>query len=172
MPGATLHPFRFRSHPTPPDNSPRESERLIFREGGLPDPNDAQPRDFLALVVESITLSIAAASEELSQGLPWDFNDRVSADRRIEALESLLRDRRALLAAYDGFGPVPRLALERHGWLAIEEARLNVRDAPDWWPDGRVEQIEQAAERGAEWLEAAGLPEPMHAPTHSDARPT
>lgn len=71
-----------------------------------------------------------------------------------------MRDRRALLAAYDGLGPVPRWALERHAWLAIEEARLNVRDAPEWWPEGRVEQIEQAADAGAEWLRAAGLPAP------------
>ncbi len=78
-------------------------------------------------------------------------------DHRIAGLQHLIDDRAAILAAHDGRGIVPRAVLERHGWLTVHEARLNVRDAPDWWTAGRASAIELAADRGAAWLESHGI---------------
>jgi hypothetical protein len=41
--------------------------------------------------------------------------------------------------------------------MAVREARLNVRDAPESWLESRSLAIEHAADRGAAWLESQGI---------------
>lgn len=143
--------------PIPNRRSPRESERAIFRDHGSSEPTNATPRDFLALVAESVTLTIQGVCEQLATDLQHAFADRSATDVRIAALQRLIDDRAVILAAHDGHGVVPRAVLERHGWLTVREARLNVRDAPDWWLESRAPAIEIAADRGAQWLESQGI---------------
>ena len=140
-----------RPHPTA---SPRESERPIFRDHGPPNHIEQQPRDFLALLADSVTLTIQGACERIAADLACAVPDRVFADDRIALLQRLIDDRERILRAHDGAAAVPRDVLGRHGWLAVHEARLNVRDAPDWWLPGRADAVERAAQRGAEWLES------------------
>lgn len=154
-----MRPPATRYHPTP-RRPPRESEPQIFRDTGTPDPPEAQPSDFLALLVESVTLTLQAAAEQVSRELPWGFEDRHRVDERIALLLLLIEDRRVILEAHEGRSTVPRDVLERHAWLAIEEARLNVRDAPDSWEPGRATATARAAERGAAWLNAIGIDAP------------
>lgn len=104
-----------------------------------------------------MTLTIQTTCERMAGELSFAFSERAHVDERIATLQRLIDDRDLILAAHDGHGIVPRAVLERHGWLTIHEARLNVRDAPDWWLNGRAAAIEQAAERGADWLEAQGI---------------
>lgn len=144
----------------PPGHSPRESESAIYREDGPLDPTETDSRSFLALLAESVTLTIQGASETLARELPWDIRDRRVADGRIAALQRLIEDRRLVLAAIDTGQAVPRAVLVRHGWLAVREARLNVRDAPDSWGPDRASETALAAERGARWLESLEIPRP------------
>ena len=111
----------------------------------------------MALVAESVTLTIQGTCEQLGGDLAGIFSDRVRVDRRVAELQRLIDDRSVILAAHDGHGVVPRAVLERHGWLTVREARLNVRDAPDSWTDDRAAAIAAAAERGAAWLESEGI---------------
>lgn len=104
-----------------------------------------------------MTLTIQGTCEQLAGDLALTFSERSRADERIGGLQSLIDDRAALLASHDGSGPVPRAVLERHGWLAVREARLNVRDAPGWWTSAQASAIAHAAERGAQWLENQGI---------------
>lgn len=95
--------------------------------------------------------------EQLACDLAHAFGDRHATDERVAALQRLIDDRAVLLAAHDGHGIVPRAVLERHGWMTVREARLNVRDAPDSWLESRSLAIEHAANRGAAWLESQGI---------------
>lgn len=108
-------------------------------------------------MAESITLTIQGACEQLAGDLAHAFANRHIADERIGALHRLIDDRSAILAAHDGHGDVPRAVLERHGWMTVHEARLNVRDAPDAWLERRALEIELAADCGAAWLEEQGI---------------
>ncbi|MEN0015948.1 MAG: hypothetical protein AAGC46_21460 [Solirubrobacteraceae bacterium] len=105
-----------------------------------------------------MTLTIQGATDHLAREMAWQLPDRAKADTQIEGLQRLLEDRRLVLAAVDGFGTVPRAVLERHAWLAVREAKLNARDAPETWDDDRVIDIARAAESGQRWLEQLGLP--------------
>lgn len=138
----------------PTCHSPRESERPIYREPGTPEHIETEPRAFLALLAESVTLTLQSAAEELSRDLPWDLSDRRRADERVAALQRLIEDRRLVLAAMDDARAVPRAVLVRHGWLAVREALLNVRDAPPSWDDERASETARAAQQGAWWLES------------------
>ncbi len=104
-----------------------------------------------------MTLTIQGTCERLAGDLARTFSERQRVDERIAGLQRLIDDRADLLAAHDGQSPVPREVLERHGWLAVREARLNVRDAPGWWTAAHAAAIEDAAERGAAWLENEGI---------------
>ncbi|MDO9398003.1 MAG: hypothetical protein Q7T71_15775 [Herbiconiux sp.] len=161
MDDPTAGPTR-ESHPHPP-TSPRESERPIYRDDGTPDPPETESRSFLALLAESITLTIQGTAETLSRNLPWDICDRHLADARLGALQRLIEDRRLILAAYDEGRSVPRAVLVRHGWLAVTEARLNVRDAPDSWSAERAISTAEAADEGAVWLRRLGIDGPRTA---------
>lgn len=116
------------------------------------------PLDFLVLLAESVTLTIQGVTDELARELAWQLPDRAKADAQIAGLQRLLEDRRLVLAAVDGFGTVPRAVLVRHAWLAVREARLNARDAPESWDEDRVIDIARAAQSGAAWLQRLGLP--------------
>jgi len=116
------------------------------------------PQDFLVLLAESVTLTLQGAADQLAREMAWQLPDRARADAQVADLQRLLEDRRLVLAAVDGFGVVPRAVLERHAWLAVREARLNARDAPEDWDEGRVIDIARAASQGARWLQRLGLP--------------
>lgn len=108
-------------------------------------------------MAESVTLTIQGVCEQLAGDLAHVFANRHVADERIAALQRLIDDRSLILAAHDGHADVPRAVLERHGWMTVHEARMNVRDAPDTWLEGRAMEIELAAECGAAWLEEQGI---------------
>ncbi|MBJ7470545.1 MAG: hypothetical protein JHD16_04555 [Solirubrobacteraceae bacterium] len=108
-------------------------------------------------MAESVTLTIQATCEQLASDLAMTFSSRRRADARIDGLQRLIDDRTCILAAHDAGSAVPRPVLERHGWLTVREAHLNVRDAPDWWRTGRASAIAEAAERGAAWLTSQGI---------------
>lgn len=129
----------------------------------MPEPIETEPRAFLALLAESVTLTLQGAAESFATDLPWDLRDRHQADERITVLQRLIEDRRLVLAAIDGGSAVPRAVLARHGWLAVREALLNVRDAPDTWDDDRASQTALAARQGAGWLERLEIAPPTHA---------
>lgn len=140
-----------------PDVPPRESELPIYLDHGPPEPTESLPRDFLALIAESVTLTIQSTCEQLARGLAVTFSQRERVDANIADLQRLLDDRAAILAAHDGRGTLPRSVLERHGWLAVHEARLNARDAPAWWSSGQAAAMARAGDRGAAWLESQGI---------------
>lgn len=138
-------------------HSPRESERSIYRDDGTPEPTETAPCDFLTLLAESLTLTLQDAASRVARDLPWTYSQRGAADQRVAALERLIDDRRAVLHAIDSGFEVPRAVLERHGWLAVREAQLNVRDAPDTWPPDEAVRIAHAAARGASLLTLLGI---------------
>jgi hypothetical protein len=148
--------FQKRTRP-PTSHSPRESESSIYRDHGSTEPIEAVPQDFLVLLAESVTLTIQSAADDLARNMAWQLPDRATADAQVETLQRLLEDRRLILAAVDGYGVVPRAVLMRHAWLAVREAKLNGRDAPDSWDDNRVVDIAEAAASGERWLMALGL---------------
>lgn len=110
------------------------------------------------LLAESVTLTVQGAADQLARDMAWELPDREQADAQIASMQRLLEDRRLILAALDGYGTVPRAVLDRHAWLAVREARLNARDAPESWDDDRVIDIARAAAVGARWLTELGLP--------------
>lgn len=112
------------------------------------------------MLAETVTLTLQSAAEALSRDLPWDICERRHADARIAAMQRLIEDRTQIMAAIDTGRVLPRDVLERHGWLAVREARLNARDAPDSWDSDRAARTASAAAHGADWLTMLGIPQP------------